>query len=84
MIIWGSSANLSAITAANAGGEFGNFYGTFYGMLSLNGAAQTFINTKLGGIIPAEKAQTFSYTGVSDFDSLSDYWTEDVSPPVDP
>jgi len=71
--IWGS-ANLSGITAANAGGASGAFYWTFSMMPSLVGQAQTFINNKLSGIIPTSPAGTFTNSSVSDLTSLHPNW----------
>jgi len=75
--IWGS-ANLSGITAANAGDTNGALYNTFYNMPSLTGSAQTFIDTKLSHWsvprVPAVRAQTFLNTGVTDLASLNANW----------
>ena len=71
--IWGG-ANLSRVTATNAGGSTGVFYQTFYNMPSLTGTAQTFIDNKLGGINPTGWAYTFTGTGVIDYASLDPNW----------
>ena len=68
--IWGN-ANFSTVTAANAKSVFDH---TFYDMPSLTGTAQTFINTKLGGINPNSWAGTFRNTGVTDLASLDTNW----------
>jgi IS1 family transposase len=72
--IWGTVNFAGKVTAANAGGSSGVFYLTFYNVYTLTGAAQTFINTKLGGIIPSSKAYTFFGTRVTDLSSLNDNW----------
>ena len=61
--IWGA-ADLSGITAANAGSALSN---TFVGMPSLMGDASTFINTKWppSGMIPNDGADTFNGTHVT-------------------
>jgi len=75
--IWGN-ANLSAVTAASAGGSNGVFYGTFSNMPSLVGTAQTFIDTKLSHWsvprVPTTRAYTFNGTGVTDLASLNANW----------
>ncbi len=71
--IWGS-ADLSGITASNAGGSSGVFYQTFYNMPSLTGSAQTFINNYLGGINPSSDTDAFYDTGVTDLASLHANW----------
>jgi glutathionyl-hydroquinone reductase len=72
--IWGNANFAGKMTVANAGGTSGVFYRTFYRMPSLVGTAQTFIDNKLGGIIPSSSAQTFTSTGVSDLSLLDANW----------
>jgi len=70
--IWGSANFAGKVTAANAADVF---IGTFYDMPSLTGAAQTFINTKLGGINPTSAAVTFGgSTGITDLATLHANW----------
>ena len=69
-IIWGN-ANLSGITALDANSAFGS---TFYDMLSLTGAAQTFISSKLSFAHPNDNAYTFTGTNVTDLASLHANW----------
>ena len=52
----------------------GVFSKTFYNMRSLTGPAQTFINNKLGGLDPADGAETFTGTAVTDLASLHSNW----------
>ena len=60
--IWGAANFRGKITAANAANAF---YVTFDQMTTLTGNAQTFINTKLGGIIPSARSYAFRGTGVT-------------------
>ena len=73
--IWGNANFAGTVTAANAGGPTsGTFYGTFSSMRSLTGAAQTFINNKLGGVIPDVPAQTFTNTQITDSALIDPNW----------
>jgi hypothetical protein len=72
--IWGNANFAGKVTAANAGGGSGVFFQTFYQMPSLVGTAQTFIDDKLGGIVPDVDASTFYGTSVSDLASLAANW----------
>jgi hypothetical protein len=72
--IWGNANFAGKVTADNAGGLTGVFYYTFNGMRSLTGIAQTFIDTRLGGIVPVVDARTFSGTSVTDLSSLHSAW----------
>jgi len=72
--ILGNANFAGKVTAANSGDTSGVFYRTFYNVPSLTGTAQTFINTKLGGINPTNSAQTFYGTKVTDLSSLHANW----------
>ena len=77
--IWGNANFAGRVTATNVAGASGSetsgvFYQTFWWTRSLTGTAQTFINTKLGGITPTYSAQTFTGTQVSDLGSLNANW----------
>ena len=75
--IWGSADFKGKITPANVGGADPNavFLGTFFSMTSLTGNAQTFINTKLGGITPSTSARTFyNCTKLADYAALHTNW----------
>ena len=72
--VWGNANFAGKVTAANVAGFSGVLDKTFYGMRSLGGIAQTFIDTKLGSITPASSAQTFYGTTVSDLSSLHANW----------
>ena len=69
--IWGNANFASKITPANAGGIFQN---TFYGVRLLGGTGKTFIDTKLGGIVPDVSTQAFAGTQLSDLYALGDNW----------
>ncbi|MFV0484673.1 MAG: IPT/TIG domain-containing protein [Candidatus Saccharimonadales bacterium] len=72
--IWGS-ATLTGVTAANAGGEAtGVFFRTFYNSRNINGNAQTFINSKLSGLVPTLNAGTFYGSTIGDIASLAANW----------
>lgn len=73
--IWGSAV-LTGVTAANAGGDTpgGVFFRTFYNSRNIAGNAQTFINNKLGGIVPTLNAGTFYGSTISDIASLAGNW----------
>ncbi|MDR0955569.1 MAG: IPT/TIG domain-containing protein [Candidatus Nomurabacteria bacterium] len=71
--VW-QGATLTGLTAANTGGTSGALYQTFSYMKSLTGTAQTFIDDKLGGLVPASEAKTFANSGVSDLANLDANW----------
>jgi len=69
--IWGNMNFAGKVTNSNASTMFNS---TFNSMRSLTGTAQTFINTKLGGVVPTASAQTFTGTKVTDLGSLNANW----------
>ena len=72
--VWGDANFADKLTPETAGGADGAFFRTFLNMFSLTGNAQTFIDTKLNGIIPNERARTFENTTVLDLASLNSNW----------
>ena len=72
--IWGNANFAGQITAGNAGGSIGALTSTFQNVLSITGTAQTFIDNKLGGMVPNAAAGTFYGTSVTDLSSLAANW----------
>ena len=69
--IWGDANFAGKIDSSEANGAF---WRTFYSMRSLTGAAQTFIDNKLGGINPSWFTEAFTGTQVTDYASLHPNW----------
>jgi len=69
--IWGNANFAGKITPAGASVDF---YYAFYHMRSLTGTAQTFIDSKLGGINPTSRTEAFAGTSVTDLGLLHGNW----------
>ncbi len=74
--IWGNASLASTITQSNIGDIFPC---TFFHMTSLVGSAQSFIDTKLGGITPLYGPSTFTLTSISDAETIPSGWTDPSS-----
>ncbi|MCL1840004.1 BspA family leucine-rich repeat surface protein [Candidatus Saccharibacteria bacterium] len=69
--IWGGANFAGKITTANAYSVFNRI---FYGMKSLTGSAQTFIDNKIGGVNPSRNTFAFRNTQVTDLALLDPFW----------